>query len=80
MKFFRIRSFVSDTFHPKDTYHPQDLIGADSKETALALCKQDWEDSGYTYIETISCEEIYPEAVFCTQIIKQGEVEKWLRR
>lgn len=78
MKFFRIRSFVSDSFHPKDTYHPQDLIGADNKEIALALCKQDWENSGYTYLETVSCEEVYPEAVFCSGIINQREVERWI--
>ena len=80
MKFFRIKTKVGDTFHPETTYHPQDLIGAESKETALALCKQDWENDGYTVLEVISCEEIYPEAVFCNHIIKQGEVEKWLRR
>lgn len=78
MKFFRIRSLISDTFHPKDTYYPQDLIGAESIETALALCKQDWEDSGYAYVETISCEEIYPEAVFCERSLKKGEVAQWL--
>ena len=80
MKFFSIKTKVNDTFHPTDIYHPQDLIGADSKETALALCKQSWENSGYAMLEVISCEEIYPEAVFCNQVIKQGEVEKWLRR
>ena len=80
MRFFRIKLTTSDTFHPKDTYHPQDLIGADSKETALALCKQSWEYDGYAVLEVNSCEEIYPEAVFCNQVVKQGGVEKWLRR
>ena len=78
MRFFRIRSLVSDTFHPKDTYHSQDIIGADTAGIALSLCKQEWIDSGYTYLETISCEEIYPEAVFCERSFKKGEVAQWL--
>ena len=78
MRLFKIRSFVSDIFHLNETYHPQDLIGADNTETALALCKKGWEDSGYTYLETISCEEIYPEAVFCSRSFKEGEVTQWL--
>ena len=79
MRFFKIRLRVREIFEEK-TYNPQEIVGAKDEETALALCKQGWENDGYAVLEVISCEEIYPEAVFCNQVIKQGEVEKWLRR
>ena len=79
MRFFKIRLRVREIFEEK-TYSPQEIVGGKDEETALALCKQGWENDGYAMLEVISCEEIYPKAVFCNKIIKQGEVEKWLRR
>lgn len=66
MRFFRIRLRVREIFEEK-TYSPQEIVGAKDEETAIALAKAEWEDE-YEILEVRSCEEVFPEAVFCNRI------------
>ena len=78
MRFFKIDLKVSDTFDKTKIYSPREIIGADTEEIAIALARRDWVNNGYNVLEIWSCEETYPEAVFCSHIITQGEVERWV--
>lgn len=70
MKFFRIRLRVREIFEEK-TYSPQEIVGAKDEETAIALAKGEWEVD-YEILEVRSCEEVFPEAVFCNRIMCGG--------
>lgn len=67
MRFFKIRLRVREFFDEK-IYNPQEIVGAKDEETALALAKAEWEGD-YEILEVKSCEEVFPEAVFCARII-----------
>ena len=67
MRFFRIRLRVRE-FCEEKIYNPQEIVGAQDKETALALAKAEWED-GYEILEVRSCEEVFPDAVLCERIV-----------
>ena len=67
MRFFRIRLRVREIFEEK-IYNPQKIVGAKDEETALALAKAEWEDE-WVLLEVKSCEEIFPEAVFCQRVV-----------
>lgn len=70
MRFFRIRLRVREIFEEK-IYSPQEIVGAKDEETALALAKGEWEGD-YEILEVKSCEEVFPEAVFCERIMCGG--------
>lgn len=67
MRFFKIKLRVRKIFDKK-TYSPQEIVGAKDEEIALALAKAEWEDD-YEILEIRSCEEVFPEAVFCGKIV-----------
>lgn len=67
MRFFKIRLRVREFFDEK-IYNPQEIVGAKDEETALALAKAEWEGD-YEILEVKSCEEVFPETVFCARII-----------
>jgi hypothetical protein len=67
MRFFKIRLCVRGFFKDK-IYNPQEIVGAKDEETALALAKAEWKDD-YEILEVRSCEEVFPEAVFCARIV-----------
>lgn len=64
MRFFEIRLRVRELFDKDETYSPQEIVGTVDQETAIALCKQEWEECGYEVFEVKSCEEIFPTAIF----------------
>lgn len=67
MRFFKIRMRVSEFFEEK-TYNPQEIVGAEDRETAIALAKAEWQD-GYEILEVRSCEEVFPDSVICERIV-----------
>ena len=67
MRFFKIRLHVREFFEEK-IHNPQEIVGAEDEETALMLAKKEWED-GCEILEIRSCEEVFPDAVFCERII-----------
>ena len=67
MRFFRIRLRVREFFEEK-IYNPQEIVGAKDEEIALTLAKAQWEVD-YEILEVKSCEEIFPESVFCERVI-----------